>query len=104
MRIAFTIALICAASLAGAQGEYRITHTYPVGGDGSWDYLVPDAAHHRLFIGRQDRVMVVDEGTGKVLGEVKGIHGAHGVAIVEKSGRGFATSGDDSSVVMFDLK
>lgn len=48
--------------------------------------------------------MVVDVTNGKLLGEVTGIHGAHGVAIVERAGHGFATSGDDSSVVMFDLK
>jgi YVTN family beta-propeller protein len=48
--------------------------------------------------------MVVDENTGKLLGEVKGIKGAHGTAIAESTGHGFATSGDDESVVMFDLK
>ena len=90
---------------AGAQapGTYQITHTYPVGGDGSWDYLVPDAPRHRVFIGRQDRVLVLDEMTGKLLGEVTGIHGAHGTAIAQGTGHGFATSGNDSSVVMFDL-
>ena len=101
-RVGFFLALL-AANLAGQAPAYRITHTYPVGGDGSWDYLVPDPAHHRVFIGRHDRVMVVDEIDGKLLGEVPDIHGAHGTAIVEKAGHGFATSGDDSSVVMFDL-
>ena len=87
-----------------APAQYRITHTFPVGGDGSWDYVVPDAPHHRLFIGRQNRVMVVDEVAGTLLGEVTGIHGAHGTALAEKFGHGFATSGDDSAIVMFDLK
>lgn len=82
---------------------YQITHTYPVGGDGGWDYLVPDPPNHRVFIGRRDRVMVVDETSGKLLGEVPDIHGAHGTAIDAGSGHGFATSGNDSSVVMFDL-
>lgn len=90
--------------LIAQTGQYSITHTYPVGGDGSWDYVVPDPAHRRLFIGRQDRVMVVDELTGKLLGAVTGIKGAHGTAIVGSANHGFATSGNDSSVVMFDLK
>ena len=47
--------------------------------------------------------MVVDEDNGKLLGEVTGIHGAHGTALAPASGHGFATSGNDSSVVMFDL-
>jgi DNA-binding beta-propeller fold protein YncE len=48
--------------------------------------------------------MVVDETSGKLLGEVTGIQGAHGTAIAEATGHGFATSGNDQSVLMFDLK
>lgn len=93
-----------ASLLAQPATTYRITHTYTLGGDGSWDYIVPDPPSHRLFIGRQNRVMVVDEDTGKVLGEVTGINGAHGTALAPAAGHGFATSGNDRSVVMFDLK
>ena len=81
-----------------------MVRTFPVGGDGSWDYIVPDPVTHRLFIGRQNRVMVVDEETGALVGEVKGIQGAHGTALAPSSGHGFATSGNDRSVVMFDLR
>jgi DNA-binding beta-propeller fold protein YncE len=92
-------------ALVGAQaGSYRITRTYPLGGEGSWDYVVPDPPNHRLFIARQNRVMVIDEDSGKLLGEVTGINGAHRIAIAASSGDGFATSGTDRSVVMFDLK
>jgi DNA-binding beta-propeller fold protein YncE len=87
-----------------AQSTYRVTHTYILGGQGSWDYVVPDPPHHRLFIAREDRVMVVDEDAGTLLGEVTGIKGAHGTAVADATGHGFATSGNDQSVVMFDLK
>jgi DNA-binding beta-propeller fold protein YncE len=104
MRKAFVVLAVLALHSAHAQSpSYEITHTYPVGGEGSWDYLVSDPPRHRVFIGRRDRVMVVDETTGRLLGEVLGIHGAHGTAIAAASGHGFATSGNDSSVVMFDL-
>src|SRR5581483_10098629 len=100
-----TILLLGTAPILPAQGAvYRIAHTYKLGGNGSWDYVVPDPPLHRVFIGRQNRVMVVDENDGKLLGEVTGINGAHGVAVAQRSGRGFATSGEDASVVMFDLK
>jgi DNA-binding beta-propeller fold protein YncE len=89
---------------AQSSSTYRVTHTYPLGGDGSWDYVVPDPPNHRVFIARQNRVMVVDEDKGTLLGEVTGIQGAHGTAIAESTGHGFATSGNDQSVVMFDLK
>jgi DNA-binding beta-propeller fold protein YncE len=93
-----------ASLLAQSSSTYHVTHTYMLGGDGSWDYVIPDPPNHRLFIARQNRLMVVDEDSGKLLGEVKGIQGAHGTAPVESAGHGFATSGNDQSVVMFDLK
>src|SRR6202171_6399269 len=103
--IALVLTLATGAPLlAESSSPYRITHTYTLGGDGSWDYIVPDPPNHRLFIGRQNRVMVVDENDGKLLGEVTGINGAHGTALADRTGHGFATSGNDHSVVMFDLK
>jgi len=94
-----TVSVLCAPSTS----PYRVARTYTLGGDGTWDYIVPDPPSHRLFIGRQNRVMVVDANSGMLIGEVTGIEGAHGVAIAASSGRGFATSGRDASVVMFDL-
>ena len=78
---------------AQSSSTYRVTHTYALGGEGSWDYIVPDPPNHRLFIARQNRVMVVDEDQGTLLGEVTGIQGAHGTAIAQATGHGFATSG-----------
>lgn len=99
------LSLVAAPSLSAQSSQsYEITHTYNVGGEGGWDYVVPDAPNHRLFIGRQNRVMVVDMNNGRLIGEVTGINGAHGTAIVADIGRGFATSGNDSSIMMFDLK
>jgi DNA-binding beta-propeller fold protein YncE len=98
------LALAVSNAFAATPEPWSITHTYVLGGDGRWDYVVPDAAGHRLFIGRENRLMVVDEDSGKLLGEVKGINGAHGAAVAAGSGHGFATSGSDAAVMMFDLK
>ncbi len=104
IRPLFLLVLSLSTVSIGQSGPYRITQTYTLGGDGRWDYVVPDPPQHRLFIGRQDRLMVVDENDGTLLGEVTGIDGAHGAAIVEHTGHGFATSGNDGTIVMFDLK
>jgi DNA-binding beta-propeller fold protein YncE len=93
---------LCAVPLSAQ--SYEITHSYNLGGEGGWDYMIPDPANHRLFVARGNRVMVVDMNTGRLITEITGIDGAHGVALVPAAGRGFATSGEDSSVVMFDLK
>src|ERR1051325_12128324 len=70
MRFSVLVFAIAAAALAQSSSSYRVNHTYLLGGNGSWDYVVPDPPHHRLFIARQDRVMVVDENSGKLIGEV----------------------------------
>lgn len=102
MRTTMIILTIAAASLQ-SPSPYRIAQTFALGGDGGWDYIVPDPPSHRIFIGRSDRVMVVDAVTGKLVGTVTNIDGAHGTAIVAPAGHGFATSGRDGSVAMFDL-
>ena len=94
----------CVPLMAQSEGPYKITHSYLLGGDGGWDYVIPDPSSHRLYIARDNRVMVVDEQSGKLLGEVAGIQGAHGTAIVQGTGHGFETSSEDKTVVMFDLK
>ena len=102
-----TTAVLLMAGVTGLYAQsptYRVTHTYALGGDGNWDYVIPDPPNHRLFIARQNRVMVVDEDKGTLIGEVTGIQGAHGTAIAEATGHGFATQGNDQSVAMFDLK
>src|SRR6267378_774741 len=92
-----------AAQTNGEHG-YHVARQIPLGGDGRWDYVTLDSTGNRLFIARQTRVMVVDPASGKLLGEIPGLDGAHGVALDYATGHGFATSGHDGQVIMFDLK
>jgi DNA-binding beta-propeller fold protein YncE len=101
------MAVTLLAASAGAQSghtSYHVLKRYQLGGDGGWDYVALDTVGHRLFIARQNRVMVVDPDHGKVLGEITDLGGAHGVAFAYEAGHGFITSGRDSTVTMFDLK
>ena len=95
------LTLLAAPSLAAQ--TYEVTHTFSVGGEGGWDYVLPDAPRHRLFVARGDRFMVIDMNDGHLITEIKGFNGAHGTALVPEIGRGFATSGEDSSIIMFDM-
>ncbi len=103
LQLGAVLVLAWHATPACAQ-TYRIDHTFRLGGDGFWDYVALDTASNRLFIARDDRLMVVDPAAGKLLGEVRGLDRAHGIAFDETSGHGFATSGEDATVVIFDLK
>ncbi|HKE91763.1 MAG TPA: hypothetical protein VKB45_15620 [Gemmatimonadales bacterium] len=100
----FSILLFIGGTVGLRSQSYHVTHTYTLGGAGGWDYLSLDTVGHRLFVARQDRVMVLDPASGKLLAEIPGLNRAHGVAFDYAGGKGFATSGGDSSVVIFDLK
>src|SRR5882672_4963773 len=101
---ALAAVVVAAPVAASPTTTYHVAQRYTLGGDGGWDYVILDTTGNRLFIGRQNRVMVVDEASGKLLGEIAGLSAAHGTALDEATGHAFATSGRDSSVVMFDLK
>lgn len=101
---AFTLAGIAlAATPAFAQAHWDVTNTMHVGGEGGWDYLTVDPAGHRLFVPRSTHTLVLDENTGKTLGDIPGTTHNHGVAVVPAVNRGFITDGA-GGLVIFDLK
>jgi DNA-binding beta-propeller fold protein YncE len=85
-------------------GELKLLKPFQVGGTGGWDYPLVDSAGRRLYIARATRVMVLDLDKGTLVGEVEGVTGAHGVAVLPDRNLGFATAGKDNAVVVFDLK
>ncbi|RUL79995.1 YncE family protein [Dyella choica] len=97
--------LLCTPLWAAAQGQdaYKVTHQYALGGTGGWDYLTLDQAGHRLFIARDDRVMVADSASGKLLKEIPGMQHVHGVALVPSLHRGYASNGHGNNVSVIDL-
>jgi DNA-binding beta-propeller fold protein YncE len=97
-------ASVSVASAQSGQPGYHVERQIKLGGDGRWDYITIDTAGHRLFVARQTRIMVVNQESGKLLGEIPGIDGAHGVALDYRTGHGFATAGRSGTVTMFDIK
>ncbi|HEV2298813.1 MAG TPA: hypothetical protein VGR72_09885 [Candidatus Acidoferrales bacterium] len=88
---------------AGPSG-YHLLKTIPVPGDTFWDYLKFEPSTNRLFISRGDHVAVVDVESGKVVGDIGGMQGIHGIVLVPEFNRGFVTDGRAAKVWMFDLK
>jgi len=79
-------------------------HKIAVGGDGGWDYLSVDAGARRLYVSRNNRIVVLDIDQEKVVGELADTPGVHGVAVAPNLSRGFTSNGGDDSVTAFDLK
>jgi hypothetical protein len=88
-----------------AQTNWDVVKTFPVGGQGSWDYLTVDRQTHRLFVPRSTHTMVIDADSGKTLGDIPGQKIAHGVAIVPEVNRGYISDGGgDGAIIIFDLQ
>jgi DNA-binding beta-propeller fold protein YncE len=83
--------------------SWKEVSRHVVGGAGGWDLLAVDAESRRVFITRGEHVMIADVDSGNIVGDIPGLHRAHGVALIPKLKVGFVSSGQDNNVVMFDL-
>ena len=91
---------------AAPQGSgYRVIRNILLGGDGSWDYVTVDPDAKRVYIPRTTDIMVVDEVSGKMIADVTGLQGLHGVVVASEFNRGFVTGNDpDAEIWLLDLK
>ena len=105
---AFSLVLGAYALLSGAEGNYHLVKTIPLGaapGGGEYfDYINFDAGSRRVYVSHGTEVKVLNADTGKVVGTIGGLKRCHGVAIVPEVGKGFITDGDLAQVFVFDLK
>lgn len=106
--------LLLGACLLGAQfanaeaisahtGQFAIVDRFHIPGEGHWDLLAFDGKRHRLFISRATHVQVIDADTGKVVGDIPGTEGVHGIALAEDLNEGYTSNGKGNSVTVFDL-
>lgn len=96
---------------SGASGQaspiigLRLVADLPLPGPTSrFDYQSLDAAHHRLYISHlgAGTVVVVDTQTNRVVADIQGVPGAHGVLSVPSLARVYATATDTNSVAVID--
>ena len=103
---AVTVAAV-ALMMAGAQqalaaDDYSVEKTWKIGGDGGWDYLTVDSGNHILYIARGNRIQIVDTQSGKLLKEITGFQGTHGVALDSAGKYGYISDGRANTVSVFD--
>ncbi|MDP4199153.1 MAG: YncE family protein [Bacteroidota bacterium] len=87
-----------------AQPRYEFLKKTIIGGEGGWDYLMIDNPSRHLFIAHATQVDVYDLDHDSVIAHIRHTEGVHGVAIGQRSRRGFISCGRSNSVLMFDVK
>lgn len=98
-----TSLLLILTGTASAQ-NYKLIRRIPVGEEGGWDYLKVDPDAHRLYVARGDHMMIVDEVSGKTLGDIPNTKGIHGIVVADTLGKGYTSNGQAGTVTVFDLK
>ncbi len=92
-----------AVSAEQAHSAYHLKKTIHLAGTEGWDYLSIDSSARRLYIGRDKYLQVVDIDTGRLVAQLTGMPGVHGVALVPELHRGFTVNAEDNSSTMLDL-
>jgi outer membrane protein assembly factor BamB len=82
---------------------YHLLKKMPVGGEGGWDYLTVDSEARRIYLARGTHVMVVDEDSGAVVGDIPDTKGVHGIALAKDLGKGYTSNGQANTVTVFDI-
>lgn len=96
-----SMCLLCCTAFAQTL-QFHVQKNWHIGGDGWWDYLKVDPAAHRLYIARGSRVQVVDTENGKLISEISGMSGVHGVALNSNGKYGYISDGMANTVRVFD--
>jgi len=84
--------------------NYAATQTWPIGGEGGWDYVWADAAGGRLYASHGTQVEVLDLASGKLVGTLANTPRVHGILTVPGLNRGFVSCGGNNTVLLFDPK
>ena len=92
-----------AESVSAHTQKFALVDRFHIAGEGRWDLVTFDAKRHRLFVSRATHVQVIDTDTGKVVGDIPGTPGVHGIALADDLNEGYTSNGKGNSVTVFDL-
>ena len=101
-RLTVVAFLSIACSSAAAADSYHLAASIDLGAPDHWDYVYYDSSSTHVFVAHGDRVTVIDPAARKVVGELRGLGAAHGIAFDPASKLIFADDSEDSSTTAFD--
>jgi YVTN family beta-propeller protein len=84
--------------------NFAVAQRITIGGSGGWDFITFDPVRQRLFVARGDRVQVWSNESKRVVSEIAGTGGVHGVALAQDLQRGFTSNGRANTVTVFNLE
>jgi DNA-binding beta-propeller fold protein YncE len=89
-----------------SSGGYHLIRNIPLGSEGGWDYITVEPDAKRIYAPRTEAIQVVDEVSGKLIGEINGMKGLHGIAVAPEFNRGFVTGNEGAEALIYtvDLK
>ncbi len=91
-----------AARAQSKSAGYRVVSQWKIGGEGGWDYMSIDPATGELYATRGKHVLVLNTDTGKVIADIPGFKGTHGVVFDAAGKYGYISDGGSNQVAVFD--
>ncbi|RBL91633.1 YncE family protein [Chitinophaga flava] len=96
--------LLFGTLMATAQSpKWHVAATYPVKGDGKWDYIAINPVTQQLYVAHGTEVNIIDKTTGTEAGTIPHTEGVHGIAFAPRFGKGFTSNGKANTVTVFDI-
>ena len=103
--LSFCMMLILLPALLLSQTSgYKVSGMINIGGEGFWDYAAINVPTNRLFVSHSDKVSIIDLNSNKVIGDISGLNGVHGIVFADEFGKGYISNGKSETVTVFDLK
>lgn len=99
---AFMIASCFSATNVHSQ-TFTISKTFPIPGEGRWDYLAVSPVKDYLYVAHGTQVAVVNKTNGNAVAVIPNTLGVHGIAFAPKYGNGYTSNGKANTVTVFDI-
>jgi DNA-binding beta-propeller fold protein YncE len=101
--VPFLLVLSLAPMLAASPGRpYGVVQRWSLGGEGGWDQVVTDPRSHRLYVARNDRVVVIDTETGKTVATIPNLQSVHYICLDAGGRQGWLTDSVGKAILVFD--
>ncbi|WEK18635.1 MAG: YncE family protein [Candidatus Pedobacter colombiensis] len=105
-KAAITAVLLSLSAAMATQAQTttgtHLLHTYRIGSDGGWDYLLADPASNNLYVAHGTQVNILNKKTGDSVGVILNTPRVHGIALVPVLNKGYTSNGKSGECTVFN--